>query len=116
MTIANFRYVPGDYALSGEAGSPPRVTRGSALTFLNADQNAGIRHSITTCDWPCNGSYVANYPFPNGVWDSGTLGYDAIDGGTPNPVASTPTTLTTGKYAYFCRIHPWMRGAFEVTN
>jgi plastocyanin len=116
VTIANFRYVPGDHALSGSAGSPPRVKKGTSLTFVNADQQAGIRHTVTTCPWPCNGSYVANYPFPDGVWDSRTLGYDAIDGGTPDPVASTPPTLRTGKYAYFCRIHPWMRGAFEVTN
>jgi plastocyanin len=29
-------------------------------------------------------------------------------------VASTPKNLAVGKYAYFCRIHPWMRGSFEV--
>jgi plastocyanin len=27
----------------------------------------------------------------------------------------TPRTLTPGTYAYFCRIHPFMRGAFRVT-
>jgi plastocyanin len=57
---------------------------------------------------------VANYPLPDGAWDSRTLGYDAIDGGQPNPVASTPPDLPVGRYSYFCRIHPWMRGAFEV--
>ena len=46
--------------------------------------------------------------------DSGTLGYDAIDGGTPDPVSSTPKDLPVGKYAYFCRIHPFMRGEFRV--
>jgi hypothetical protein len=116
VTIANFLYVPGDRSLSGREGAPARLRKGSSLTFVNADQQAGIRHSVTTCKWPCNGRYVANYPFPDGTWDSGTLGYDAIDGGTPNPLASTPANLPVGKYSYFCRIHPWMRGAFEVVE
>lgn len=116
VTIANFLYTPGDLTLSGEDGAPPRVKKGTSLTFTNVDQFALIRHSVTTCPWPCNGRYVSNYPFPDGVWDSGTLGYDPIDGGSPNPSASTPTNLKVGKYAYFCRIHPWMRGAFEVVD
>jgi plastocyanin len=116
VNIADFLYLPGDRALSGAQGAPARVKRGSSLTFVNGDQQAGIRHTVTTCRWPCNGRYVANYPLPDGRWDSKTLGYDPIDGGTPNPVSSTPRNLPVGKYAYFCRIHPWMRGAFEVTR
>jgi len=114
VTIANFLYLPGDTSLGDSTGNPPRVYEGESLQFLNADQAAGIRHSVTTCRWPCNGRYVANYPLPDGVWDSTTLGYDPVDGGNPNPVAQTPTTLKPGKYSYYCRIHPWMRGAFEV--
>jgi plastocyanin len=114
VQIANFLYLPGDQSLSGADGAPPRIKRGTSLTFTNVDQAANIRHSVTTCAWPCNGPYVANYPHPDGVWDSETLGYDPIDGGQSSPVASTPTTLGPGRYAYFCRIHPWMRGAFEV--
>jgi plastocyanin len=116
VTIANFLYQPGDRSLSGEQGAPVQVPQGSSLTFFNADQAANIRHSVTTCRWPCNGRYVANYPLPDGVWDSGTLGYDPIDGGSPNPFAETPPDLRAGKYAYFCRIHPWMRGSFEVVG
>ena len=114
VTIANFQYYPGDMALSGEMGAPVRVKQGSSLRFVNADQAANIRHSVSTCVWPCNGPYVSNYPFHDGIWESGTLGYDPIDGGSPNPEVSTPKNLPVGKYAYFCRIHPWMRGAFEV--
>jgi plastocyanin len=116
VTIANFFYVPGDMSFPGADGAPVRVKRGTPLTFVNADQPLGIRHTVTTCRWPCNGGYVANYPFPDGRWDSGTLGYDPIDGGNANPVSSTPSDLAVGKYAYFCRIHPWMRGAFEVVQ
>ena len=57
---------------------------------------------------------MSNYPHADGRWDSGTLGYDAIDGGTPDPVSSTPPDLPVGKYSYFCRIHPFMRGEFRV--
>jgi len=114
VNIANFLYMPGDMSLPGEDGAPPRIKEGTSLRFVNEDQAAGIRHTVTTCPWPCNGQYVANYPLADGVWDSTTLGYDPIDGGNPNPVAETPKDLKAGKYAYFCRIHPWMRGAFEV--
>ena len=65
-------------------------------------------------EWPCNGPDTANYPLPDGVWDSDTLGHDTIDGGKAVPIASTPRSLPVGRYAYFCRIHPWMRGAFQV--
>ncbi len=101
VAIAGFVYYPGDFSLPGSQGAPVRIKKGSSLTFLNVDQAAGIRHSVTTCKWPCNGRYVGNYPFPDGVWDSKTLGYDLIDGGTairsrPHPrasrQASTPTS------------------------
>jgi plastocyanin len=114
VLISDFQYIPGDTSLSGSPGLPPKIHKGQSLTFVNTDESANIRHSVTTCNLPCNGTYVANYPWANGVWDSGTLGYDAIDGGTPDPVSSTPPTLPVGRYAYFCRIHPWMRGQFEV--
>ena len=71
---------------------------------------------MTTCPWPCNGPYVANYPIGDGRWDSGMLGYDLVDGGSPIPFARTPSDMPAGKYAYFCRTHPWMRGAFEVVG
>ena len=114
VTISNFQYQPGDQSLSGAQGAPVRVQEGTSLNFFNFDQALNIRHSVTTCRWPCNGPYVANYPLPDGTWDSETLGFDIIDGGSTNPSAMTPPDLDPGKYSYFCRIHPWMRGAFEV--
>jgi plastocyanin len=114
VKIANFAYIPGDRHAGGVVSSIPVVKQGERLTFVNADQAANIRHSVTTCDWPCNGKYVGNYPLPNGAWDSSTLGYDLIDQGNPNPVAQTPPDLPAGKYSYFCRIHPFMRGVFKV--
>ena len=114
VTIANFAYLPGDRGAGGALSTLPVIKRGEQLTFVNADESADIRHSVTTCRWPCNGEYVGNYPLADGAWDSGTLGYDVIDGGTPDPVAQTPANLPPGKYSYFCRIHPFMRGAFKV--
>ena len=116
VTIEGFAYTPGDRGLSGQMGAPPRIRQGTSLTFMNADQQLAIRHSVTTCRWPCNGPYVTNYPLPDGRWDSGTLGFDIVDGGAPVPTARTPADLPVGRYAYFCRIHPWMRGAFEVVK
>jgi plastocyanin len=105
--------------LCGTESAPARVKQGTPLTFYNEDALLGIRHSVTTCPWPCNGPYVANYPLANGVWDSGllSLSIDPVDEriGAPRLSTSTPPNLPVGKYAYFCRIHPWMRGSFEVT-
>ena len=112
VTIANFVYTPGDRAASEP--QMPVIDRGETLTFFNADQSAFIRHTVTTCRWPCNGEYVGNYPLADGRWDSGTMGYDPIDKGQMSPVSETPKDLKPGRHAYFCRIHPWMRGAFKV--
>ena len=118
VTIANFAYLPGNRAATEEAGANtgeiPVVARGTPLQFVNADQAAAIRHTVTTCEWPCNGPYVGNYPFADGRWDSGVMGYDAVDRGSASPVTETPKDLAPGDYAYFCRIHPWMRGAFRI--
>ncbi|MEA2474554.1 MAG: hypothetical protein QOE06_2469 [Thermoleophilaceae bacterium] len=112
--IANFQYLPGDRSSSTAGGKIPSVKQGQQITFVNDDQFANIRHSVTTCPWPCNGPYVGNYPHATGAWDSGTLGYDLIDGGSPNPSSTTPADLAPGLYTYYCRIHPWMRGAFRI--
>jgi hypothetical protein len=116
VTIANFLYLPGDLTMSGDMGAPAVIHKGQSLQFLNADEALGIRHTVTTCAAPCNGTYVANYPFADGRWDSHHIGYDAIDGGHPYPIAATPANLPVGKYNYFCRVHPWMRGEFDVVE
>ncbi|HUR67997.1 MAG TPA: hypothetical protein VM370_02035 [Candidatus Thermoplasmatota archaeon] len=117
--IAAFAYLPGDRDFTGAAGAPPKVRAGQSLTFVNDDVIGGIRHTVTSCEWPCNGPYVANYPNPDGVFDSGKMAnLDYIDGGIvgtdTSPVWSTPTDLPPGMYSYYCRIHPDMRGTFEV--
>jgi plastocyanin len=122
VAIADFAYVPGDRTLVGQLGAPPKVHVGQSLTFINGDTGlGGVRHTVTSCNWPCNGPYVANYPQPNGLFDSGKLGnLDYIDGGITGsdtvPVWHSPTDLAPGLYSYYCRIHPRMRGVFEVVE
>jgi plastocyanin len=118
VTIANFIYYPGDRGLTGPQGAPVQIKQGTSLTFFNADNALAIRHTVTTCPWPCNGPTVSNYPLADGFWDSGilSLGIDMIDGSKTKLSASTPPDLPVGKYSYFCRLHPWMRGAFEVVK
>ena len=136
--VANFLYVPGDHTLTGSLGAPARVTKNETLRFINEDVSIGVRHSITSCKMPCNGDYVANYPNPDGYFDSGKMGnLDYIDGGLAQasghhtlagqeydgPGVSYDTypywdldtaDLDPGMYSYYCRIHAWMRGWAEV--
>lgn len=117
--VGAFAYLPGDRNFAGALGAPPKVKQGEALVFVSEDVAGGIRHTITSCPWPCNGPYTGNYPQPDGVFDSGKLGnIDYIDGGITGsdttPVWEAPSDLEPGLYSYFCRIHPSMRGAFEV--
>jgi hypothetical protein len=54
------------------------------------------------------------------TFDSGELGYNGNHGAVGNAPAAgratwqTPKDLPVGTYTYFCRIHPFMRGAFRV--
>lgn len=117
VLIAGFAYLPGQAGAPAQAGAPVVVKQGAALRFVNADFGALVRHSVTACAWPCNGPYRANHPLPSGVFDSGNLGNVDLfngEGLDTEPVWDTPSDLQTGLYAYYCRLHPSMRGAFEV--
>jgi plastocyanin len=116
VDLLNFRYQLGDLSLGDPARNPPVIRPGQALTFRNAGDDAkGIYHSITSCKPPCNRATGIAYPIADGdvQFESGTLG-------SANPPATgalqwtTPSNLAPGTYTYFCRIHPFMRGAFRV--
>jgi plastocyanin len=115
VNILDFKYTLGDLSLGGVAGRPPVIAQGQSATFRNADDGRRVYHSITSCKAPCNRSTGIAYPIADGPvqFESGTLGTD-------RPVAigstrwRTPTNLKAGTYTYFCRIHPFMRGAFRV--
>ncbi len=114
IDIDNFLYAAGD--LTGD-GTVPAVKAGQQITYFNKDapKEAGIWHSLTACRAPCNKATGIAYPLADAdvQFDSGQLG----DAGTPTAGTlewKTPADLTPGTYTYFCRIHPFMRGAFEI--
>jgi hypothetical protein len=112
VDIANFRYQLGDLTL----GNPPVIHAGQSLTFRDAGDDAqGIYHSITSCKAPCNKTTGIAYPIADGdvQFESGTLG-SAVPPATGALQWQTPSNLAPGTYTYFCRIHPFMRGAFRV--
>jgi plastocyanin len=104
--------------------SVPTIEPGQALTFRNYDAVANVNafHTITACKAPCNGSTGIAYPIADGpvTFDSGELGFNGNDGAIGKAPAAdrdtwkTPQDLPAGTYTYFCRIHPFMRGAFRV--
>jgi plastocyanin len=130
VAIRNYIYGRGDFQLRGKAGRPPVVKRGRSITFTNYDATISMApqksayHTITACKAPCTASTGIAYPLANASiqFDSGELGYGPkILGQSFTPAANrntwtTPKSLPTGTYTYFCRIHPFMRGAFRVVK
>ena len=115
VDVLDFKYTLGDLSLSGQSGLPPVVQQGNTLTFRNADNARKIYHSLTSCEAPCNRSTGIAYPIADGrvQFESNTLG-SAVPPATGALEWKTPAGLDPGTYAYFCRIHPFMRGAFRV--
>jgi hypothetical protein len=129
VAIANFQYLPGDLSRSSGSGVPT-VKLGSDLRFTNLEGSL-IYHSITTCRFPCLGSTGAAFPLANGETsggrridlDSGELGIGAPAIGPAKQTLNWEVPVTREKgfkpgetVTYFCRIHPFMRGAFKVTK
>jgi plastocyanin len=118
VAISGFVYGQGDLSSAGRRGRPARVRRGRGLTFVNRDADRTIFHTVTACKAPCNRTTGIAYPLANGEvdFDSGELGFGPAGfTAAANRVRwTTPKNLKAGTYTYFCRVHPFMRGAFEV--
>lgn len=122
IVIQNFRYQFGDRLSSGLAARPPVVSEGQRLSFVNLDAgsvSAPVYHTITACRAPCTATTGGAYPLANASqgFDSGQLGLRSVYGASPAKGSlswSTPDTLDAGTYAFFCRVHPSMRGSFRV--
>ena len=125
--IADFLYAPGDLSMISMTGVPA-VKMGTDLTFTNFDGPV-IYHTVTSCKFPCLGPTGTAFPLSNGQTSKGrNLDFDSseLGFGTPSigPAKQTlnwslPVTQESGfepgeVVTYFCRIHPGMRGAFEV--
>jgi hypothetical protein len=116
VDMVDFKYQLGDLTLPGSAGRPPVIRPGQSLNFRNqVDDQRRIYHSITSCKAPCNRSTGIAYPIADGTvqFESSTLG-SAVPPATGALEWKTPDNLQPGTYTYFCRIHPFMRGAFRV--
>jgi plastocyanin len=118
IAVNGFQYGRGDLLRVGKRRRPPTIRAGGTLKFVNRDAKRGILHSITSCRAPCNRTTGIAYPLANGPvrFDSGNLGF-----GPPGATAAanrntwrTPRNLKPGTYTYFCKIHPFMRGAFRI--
>jgi plastocyanin len=106
--------------------SVPTIEPGQSLTFRNDDAVPSVNafHTITACKDPCTASTGIAYPIADGpvTFDSGELGFNGNKSEQALPGApaldrdtwQTPKDLPAGTYTYFCRIHPFMRGAFRV--
>jgi hypothetical protein len=128
VDIGGFLYLPGDLSMISMTGIPT-VPLGTEVTFFNEDAAIDVYHSATSCAYPCTGPTGTAFPLGNGRtsagrdldFDSGELGF-----GIPEISAAKqtfqwvlPVTAENGfspgeVITYYCRIHPFMRGAFEV--
>jgi plastocyanin len=126
--ILNFLYNPGDLTTISMTGLPT-VKLGSTLRFANADGLA-IYHTVTSCAYPCTGPTSASFPLADGKtslgrpldFDSGEIGFGAPEIGPAKQTIEYQLPITAKEgfqpgevVTYFCRIHPSMRGGFEVT-
>jgi plastocyanin len=116
VDILGFNYRLGDLRLPGQGGLPPVITPGQSLTYVNRDNPRAIYHSLTSCKAPCNKSTGIAYPLADSKvqFESGTLGTNPPITTARSDSFTTPRNLKPGTYTYFCRIHPFMRGAFRV--
>jgi plastocyanin len=114
IDILDFKYALGDFSLAGAGKNPPVIPSGQSATFRNLESAQRLYHSITSCKAPCTGKTGIAYPLADSKvqFESNTLGKRIPASGSDT--WTTPSNLKPGTYTYFCRIHPFMRGAFRV--
>ncbi len=125
VDIKGYRYLYGGWSEVGKRLNPPTVKIGQSLTFRNLDALSDrsspltVPHTITGCRQPCTGATGISYPLANGgPIDSAqlALGPYGLTAASNQLTWSTPKTLAPGTYTYYCRMHPFMRGAFRVSS
>ena len=138
LVSAGFTYGEADLGLASQMGVP-QLKLGKPARFWNVDSPLDIWHTWTRCKEPCTGGTGISYPIANGGtgmndtmdFDSTEIGYGLFfspaSGQLGGPNKSTQEALQdglfwdftptqTGTYSLFCRIHPFMRGVFQVVE
>jgi plastocyanin len=127
VNIGDFLYVPGDLSMISMTGIPT-AKPGDKVTFNNYDASIDVYHSITSCAYPCMGPTGTSFPLANGRtsfgrnvdFDSGQLGFGIPQITGAKNAASWDLDLSGYQpgevVTYYCRIHPFMRGALEITR
>jgi hypothetical protein len=121
IDMAAFTYGVADFNVVNAAGVP-QVKKNTPLKFTNLDTFDYMWHTATSCAYPCTGPTTVDYPIANG--GNGTAGdvmdFDSSELGVGlYPAQRVDWTLTpnrAGTFTFFCRIHPSMRGAFQVVD
>jgi plastocyanin len=126
--VVNFQYQPGDLSMISMTGVPT-VKLGNTLRFTNLEGGA-IYHTATSCGFPCLGPTGAAFPLSDGKTSRGSnVDFDSSEMGVGVPSIGAAKNALDYKLdvtqergfqagdivTYFCRVHPSMRGAFEVT-
>jgi hypothetical protein len=129
VDISAFTYAPGDLSMVSMTGIPA-VKLGSRLAFTNEDAAIDAYHTVTPCSYPCLGGTGTAFPLANGRtsagrdvdFDSSELGIGIPTLGAAKQAVTYNLDVTAAKgysagevVTFFCRVHPFMRGAFEVT-
>ena len=86
---------------SGELGYGPSINTG---LYTGGDQTVPITAVVNV---PTSKANCKSVPGLLSIIANGCVG---------TTTWKTPKNLSAGTYAYFCRIHPFMRGAFRVKN
>lgn len=140
LVAAGFNYGAADILAVGAAGIP-RLRLNQPARFWNTDAAVDIWHTFTLCSETagvgCTGKTGIAYPLADGArptgddpmdFDSTELGFGLsfssargqIPGvGFPADTLQQATSFSftptrTGTFQFFCRVHPTMRGVFEV--
>ena len=110
-----------DCSLAASWGTDHPIDNLDSTFPPGSDPASNTFHTVTACRAPCNRSTGIAYPIANSPvsFDSGELGYNYTPWNSPasdRATWTTPKNLKPGTYTYFCRIHPFMRGAFRVAG
>jgi plastocyanin len=127
VDIGSFLYAPGDLSMISMTGIPT-ARSGQKVKFTNLDSGIDVYHSVTSCAYPCTGPTGTSFPLATGTtlfgrnvdFDSGQLGFGIPSITGAKNALSWNLDLSGYKpgdvVTYYCRIHPFMRGALEVAR